>query len=280
MILIADSGSTKTHWTLTDGKGTVSESVFTDGLNPFYRTEDALYNVLRNELFPQLKEHHPSEIYFYGTGCSQKDKVQKMHDAIARAFPQAKVSVEHDLLGAAYATCGHEPGIGCIIGTGSNSCLFDGKNIVDNVTNLGFILGDEGSGGYFGRKILQAYFYREFPAELVEKMRATHNMDKDYILNQVYEGELPNQFVASYAKFISDHNEHPFIQNMVYLGFKEFLERHVMKYKDAQKLPVHFIGSIAQLNQNILFKAMDELGLQHGNILRSPSEGLVRYHTA
>jgi N-acetylglucosamine kinase-like BadF-type ATPase len=280
MILIADSGSTKTHWTITDGKGTVSESVFTDGLNPFYRTEDALYNVLRDELFHKLQEQNPTDIFFYGTGCSQKDKVQKMHCAIQRAFPNANVVVEHDLLGAAYATCGRHPGIGCIIGTGSNSCLFDGKAIIDNVTNLGFILGDEGSGGYFGRKILQAYFYREFPAELAEKMRISYNMDKDYILNRVYEGELPNQFVASFAKFISENNEHPFIKNMVYLGFREFLERHVMKYQGAQQLPVHFIGSIAQLNQSILFKAMDELGLQHGNILRSPTEGLVRYHTA
>jgi N-acetylglucosamine kinase-like BadF-type ATPase len=200
--------------------------------------------------------------------------------AIEKAFPDAKVKVDHDLMGAAVATCGDKPGIACILGTGSNSCLFDGKKILDNVPSLGFILGDEGSGAHLGRKLLQAYYYREFPADLAEKIRKEYDMDKQTVLNHVYDEPMPSQYVATFARFISDNNEHPFIHELLYAGFKEFLERLVIKYEGSRELPVHFIGSIAQLNQEILQEVMDELGLKPGIILKSPMDGLIKYHSA
>ena len=279
MILIADSGSTKTHWTLSSPTGVELDSFYTDGLNPFYRNEEGLYNVVYSELLPSLKDRRPTAVFFYGAGCSQPDKVARVVAALKKAFPASAIMVDHDLMGAARATCGKEPGIACILGTGSNSCLFDGTVILDNVPSLGFTLGDEGSGGDLGRKLLKAFFYREFPADLDEKIRAGYNMSKEYVLNQVYEGELPNQYVASFARFISENNHHPFINQLVYDGFREFLQRMVMKYQGSHHLPVHFIGSIAELNKDILAKALADFGLTLGVILKSPSEGLVKFHT-
>ncbi|MDX2000835.1 MAG: N-acetylglucosamine kinase [Chitinophagales bacterium] len=280
MILVADSGSTKTHWELYDPATRAHQAIYTDGISPFYRTEDEIYNVLQAELFPQMQEKVPRSIFFYGTGCSQPDKVARVANALQRAFPAASVMVDHDLMGAAVATCGDQAGIACILGTGSNSCLFDGRKIVDNVPSLGFILGDEGSGAHLGRKLLQAYYYREFPAELAAKIKQEYNMDKATVLNHVYDEPMPSQFVATFAKFISDNNQHPYMHQLLFDCFTEFLTRMVLKYEGALGLPVHFIGSIAELNQAVLFKAMDRLNLKQGAILKSPMDGLLKYHTA
>jgi hypothetical protein len=251
--------------------------VFTTGTNPFYQSSDDIVKIIKDELLPDLKEK-PDKIYFYGAGISQKDKQQIVSDALKAVFPNAHSEVEHDLLGAARATCGDKPGITCIIGTGSNSCLYDGKNITDNVPNLGFILGDEGSGGYLGRKLLQAYYYRELPEELKKGLEAKHDMRREKVLNEVHGTNMPNQVVASYAGFLTENNNHPYIRKMFESGFREFLERHVLKYEGCHTLPVHFIGSIAHLNSLVLFEVMDALKLMKGVTLRSPMEGLMEYH--
>ncbi len=275
MLLIADSGSTKTQWEIIVNGNT--SSVFTTGTNPFYQTSEDIIKILHAELLPQLKSL-PDKIFFYGAGISQPDKQQIVKNALQTVFPNAESEVEHDLLAAARATCGKTFGITCIIGTGSNTCLYDGSNIVDNVPNLGFILGDEGSGGYFGRKLLQAYFYREMPADLKKALEAKHDMQRDHVLNAVHGTNMPNQVVASYAGFLTDNNAHPYICNMLQDGFHEFLERHVLKYEGHQTLPIHFIGSIACLNQTVLFEVMEKLKLKRGITLKSPMEGLMQYH--
>lgn len=275
MLLIADSGSTKTQWEIIHN-GSAS-SVFTKGTNPFYQTSEDIIKIIRAELLPELKSS-PDKIFFYGAGISQADKKQIVHDALQAVFPRATSEVEHDLLAAARATCGNTAGITCILGTGSNSCLYDGYKIMDNVPSLGFILGDEGSGGYFGRKLLQAYFYRELPAELKKALEAKHDMQRDHVLNAVHGTNMPNQVVASYAGFLTDNNEHPFIRKMLESGFREFLERHVLKYEGHQTLPVHFIGSIARLNQTILFEVLEKMTLKRGVTLKSPMDGLMQYH--
>lgn len=277
MILIADSGSTKTRWELLQDGNTAT--VYTKGTNPFYQSREDIIAIVRKELLPQINAA-PDKIFFYGAGISQKDKVAIVQDALQSVFPQARIEVEHDLLAAARATCGKEPGITCILGTGSNSCLYDGKKIIDNVPSLGFTLGDEGSGGYFGRKLLQAYYYRELPDDLKKLLEAKHNMQRDHVLNEVYETNMPNSVVAAYAGFLSENNPHPFIRSLFASGFSEFLERHVAKYKGATTLPIHFIGSIAFLNRSVLEGELQKLGMRAGIIIKSPMEGLVRYHAA
>ncbi len=277
MFLIADSGSTKTRWEFVqNGKTT---SVHTLGINPFYKNTEQIAADLRRELLPQMNRQ-PERIFFYGAGISQPDKVEIVRNALAIVFPSVNAEVEHDLLAAARATCGNAPGIACILGTGSNSCLYDGKSVTDNVPSLGFTLGDEGSGGYFGRKILQAYYYREMPDDLKKSLEGKYDMKKDTVLNAIYDSTTPNMITASYAAFISNVSQHPFIREMLKSGFKEFLVRHVCKYAGHEGMPVHFIGSIAYYNNEVLRDTMDELKLKKGIVIKSPMEGLVRFHSA
>lgn len=275
MLLIADSGSTKTHWEFVNGEKTVT--AYTSGINPFYKNTEQIIAGIRKELLPQANIK-PEKIFFYGAGISQPDKVEIVKRALLAVFPSAKAEVEHDLLAAARATCGSMPGIACILGTGSNSCLYDGKAIADNVPSLGFTLGDEGSGGFFGRKLLQAYYYRELPDDLKKLLETKHDMRKDHVLNSVYDSPTPNHVVAAYADFVTGNNSHPFFRNMLRDGFREFFERHVCKYQGFRNFPVHFIGSIAVFNKSILLEVMAAMKLKAGAILKSPMEGLVKYH--
>lgn len=277
MFLIADSGSTKTRWEFVQNGKT--SALYTSGINPFYKNTEQIIANLREELVPKLTAQ-PEKVFFYGAGISQPDKIETVRQALVAIFPSVKTEVEHDLLAAARAVCGKAPGIACILGTGSNSCLYDGKNVIDNVPSLGFTLGDEGSGGYFGRKILQAYYYRELPGDLKKLLEEKYDMKKDTVLNAIYGSATPNMVTAAYAKFISHAKNHPFIREMLKSGFREFLTRHVCKYAGHEKLPVHFIGSIAFYNKEILHNSMDELKLNKGIVLKSPMEGLVKFHSA
>ncbi|GIV33262.1 MAG: ATPase [Chitinophagales bacterium] len=275
-ILIADSGSTKTHWVLTNGRESIP--FFTAGINPFYTGIEEIKQLLLNELVPNLP-HKPSAIFFYGAGLSQPDNVQAVGKALQALFPAVPVGVEHDLLAAARATCRNNPGIACILGTGSNSCLYDGEKITDNIPSLGFFLGDEGSGASLGRKLLQAYFYRELPDDLRSSLEQHHDMNRQTILNAVYHQPLPNRFVASFSRFLTQNNQHPAAHALLYEAFSEFIQRHVCKYAGHKQLPVHFIGSVAKLNESILTEVLLKAGLTKGLFLQSPMEGLIAFHS-
>lgn len=278
MILIADSGSTKTHWELVDVETRSTQSFFTPGINPFYQSTQEIQNTLTEELPALSDEKLPTHIYFYGAGCSQPDKKKSVSDAILQLFPNAVVEIQHDLIAAARATCGHDEGIACILGTGSNSCLFDGKKIIDNIPSLGFLLGDEGSAGWFGRKLLQAYFYRELSIDLHSAIENEFDLTKAEVVNRVHHDDYPNRYVASFAKFISQHQQHTYMRELLLMGFNEFIERHVMKYEDHERLPIHFIGSMAYNNQEILLEVIGEKHLQAGRFMQEPMEQLVQYH--
>ena len=277
-ILIADSGATKTHWELVNTTDKSHTTFYTQGISPFYFNETEISEILTKELLTQNDFSTVEKIFFYGTGCSQPDKIAIVRNALANTLNTENVMVEHDLLAAAKGTCGNNKGITCILGTGSNSCLYDGKNIIDNVPSLGFLLGDEGSGAWFGRKILQAYFYRELPAELHSAFENKFPFSKAEILNEVYGVKNPNSYVATFMPFISENNEHPFIKNLLSAGFQEFLTRTVLKYSEHENLPVHFIGSVAFLNKEILVAALHQFNLTAGNIFKSPMQGLLQYH--
>jgi len=251
MILIADSGSTKTNWVL-QAPGQAQQAWTTSGINPFYQPKSSIVSVIKEELLPNLNGH--------------------------ALFGDAHIEVDHDLMAAARALCGKEAGIACILGTGSNSCLYDGVNIVDNIPSLGFIIGDEGGGGYIGRKLLQSYYYRELPEDLIELLEARFDMQRSSVLNQIYGQETPNRYVAEFAGFLTENNKHPFVHTLLYKSFMEFLTRQVIKYENFGNLPIHFIGSIAQYNQHIILEALDSLVLKPGKFMRDPMEGLIQYH--
>lgn len=277
MILIADSGSTKTDWRVIDANNQY-EQINTVGINPQYLETEKIYHVFETELLPQLKEKNISAIYYYGAGCSSPERNKRVEDALHRAFPATEVHVDHDLLAAARALCGHQPGIACILGTGSNSCLYDGKNIVDNVPSLGFLMGDEGSGAFLGKLLIKAYLYRELPDELAQSLKNQYNLTKDGILDTVYGADIPSQYLATFAKFMYEKRKNPVIKEMIYQNFEEFFERHVSKYAGFGELPVNFVGSIAYHFSDTLKLVAKKYGCHIGVIITSPSEGLINYH--
>ncbi|HEY4651534.1 MAG TPA: hypothetical protein VIG72_08970 [Pontibacter sp.] len=277
MVLIADSGSTKTDWNILTATE-VLQNVQTVGFNPMYQEADEIYDELAKSLLPQLQYKNPSAIYFYGAGCSSPARSARVSDALQRLFPQSEIHIEHDLLSAARAACGHKPGIACILGTGSNTCLYDGTAIIDNVPSLGFLLGDEGSGAYMGKLLIRAYFYRELPDELAQSLKNTYSLSKDTFLDTLYGAEVPSRYMATFAKFMHDKRKHPVIKEMIYESFELFFERHVLKYNDHMTLPVNFVGSIAFHFSDILKAAAKKYGLHVGTIIQSPSEGLINYH--
>ena len=280
MKLIADSGSTKTSWRLAKTAEDVGKA-YTIGFNPDYYSAEEMLDSMRKELLPQVFADPDDirEIYFYGAGCSREDNVEQVRSVLNAIFPVAQtVFVDHDLLGAARALCGDEAGIACILGTGSNSCLYDGVSVTDNVTSLGFTLGDEGSGGYMGKQLLRAYFYRELPKELKDEFDARYGYSKADILNNIYQKPLPNRFVAQFSAFCGEHRRHPFINRLIVASLSEFLDRHVMKYKSEQPLKVHFLGSIAFYFREELEPLVAARDLKIGKIIQEPVDELVKYH--
>jgi len=277
MIVVADSGSTKTDWVfiLADGSHLLISSA---GFNPVLHDESTIRHELEISFGELDMLDQVEQVFFYGSGCWDKKRADVIVRGIGPFFPNASIVVEHDLLGAARATCGADPGIACILGTGSNSCLFDGNDIIDNVTNLGYLIGDEGSGTHMGKRIIRAYFYREMPKDLEAEMREQFPGGKTDILDKIYESPKPNVFLASFASWIGDRAHHPFIQQLVKRSFDEFLDRHVRKYEGHEKLPIHFVGSLAHHLQHILRASCEERGLTVGKILPKPVGELVAFH--
>ena len=278
MEVVVDGGSTKADWKII-GQASI-ESLTTTGFNPVFHSEDQIFTALSQTF---SKEEIPTgsvgQIYYYGAGCWDDKRKGKVHRALAHIFQNAEIEVHHDLLGAARATCGHKPGIACIIGTGSNSCLYDGEQVVDNVTNLGFLLGDEGSGTHLAKRLLRAYFYREMPKVLSDRLDAAYPEGKQAILDKVYSLDPPNAYLASFTKFMGDHQDNPFILRILFDSFEQFIDRHVRKYRHHMELPVHFIGSVAFYFRNILEVILEEREMIPGIFIQKPIDNLVRFHT-
>ena len=278
MILIADSGSTKTDWRLLDKDGEIAQ-IKTVGFNPDYQNTQGIYEELKKSLLPQLEGKTPEKVYFYGAGVSTPKKIKEVTDALQLAFPEAELIVEHDMLGAALGLCGTEPGLPCILGTGCNSCVFDGQKITANVPSLGFWLGDEGSGGYLGRQLVILFMNKELPEDLQAEFAIQFpNANYAEIMEHVYRKSYPNRFLASFSTFIASRNKHPFIVNMLCEAFRLFFRRQLGTYPEHKTLPAHFIGSVAYYNSDILKEVAAEFGVTIGRIHRSPMEGLLHYH--
>jgi N-acetylglucosamine kinase-like BadF-type ATPase len=277
MRLIADSGSTKTAWKLIEATGK-SKDMKTFGLNPFFRTEDEIYEEVKNTLLPETGTEI-SEIYFYGAGVVNEEKGNIVKNALARIYPRATVEAQSDVVGAARALFGNSAGIACILGTGSNVCLYDGEKITGGVSPLGFILGDEGSGAVMGRKLLGDYFKEVMPVSLREKFTEQFNITREEALNRVYRGEKPNQFLAQFTPFLSENADSAYCHEFVQRNFMEFFERNVTKLPDYSELPIGFVGSVAWYFSNILNNTAKSFGFGKTTIIKDPIDGLEKYYS-
>ena len=277
MIIIADCGSTKCDWLLVRG-GRDQKLENTVGFSPFFHSTAEIKSILETQLLPKLEPEEVSEVYFYGTGVHDEHRAEIVAAAIRAVFPNAqKVEVEHDLLAAARATCGHSAGVACILGTGSNSCYYDGNKILDNVPSLGWLLGDEGSGTHLGKALLRAKFYRELPTDLNSAFDVAYPEGTDAIKDRVYE-KGANAYLATFTQFLGDHLKHPFVQDLVATSLGEFLDRQAGKYSGVQHVPVHFVGSIAHHFQDVLVRCMEERKLKLGIVIRKPIYPLADFH--
>lgn len=276
MILIADSGSTKTHWCVLD-KSLVFKTIFTKGINPFYQSESEITLELDDNLFPELKNINIDQIYFYGAGCSFPEKKALVIGALKSFFKNALIEIESDLLGAARSLFHHEKGIACILGTGSNSCFYDGKDIVENVSPLGFILGDEGSGAVMGKLLVADCLKNQLSPELKDKFLTKYELTPAIILDNVYKKPFPNRFLAKFTPFLLENIEEASIFNLVFESFDAFFVRNVMQYS-LEDVKVGFVGSVAYYFRDTLEIVAYERGIEISKIVQSPMEGLVEYH--
>lgn len=276
--LIADSGATKAEWCLL-GKGS-KKTIFTQGISPYFLNTEQIAELLKAELYPRLKHVRVDEIFFYGTGCANPSNAKSVKKAINQIFQSAKVYVNHDLMGAAKALCGKKKGIACILGTGSSSCYYDGKKIVKISPGLGYVLGDEGSGAYLGKKVLQYYLYETFDKQLRTKFEAKYATNRVEILENVYKKPLPNRFLASFAIFLAENRGHDMIENILEDGLNDFFFNHLYRYRETWLLPIHFTGSIAHGFKDVLQDLCKMYKLELGRVLKNPMEGLVEYHSS
>ena len=274
--LIADSGSTKTNWLLIENDGKINK-YRTEGINPVVGDSSIISHTISKSFAPKLNGTSIDKIFFYGAGCTQakKDVVEK---ALAKVFPDAEIEVQSDVLAAARALCGYKEGVACIIGTGSNSCLYNGKEIVRNISPLGYILGDESSGAVLGNDLIGNILKKQLPEEICHAFFEETKLTEEEIIDRVYRKPFPNRFLASLSPFLAQNLDEPCIRALVLGSFKAFLKRNVMQYENYHKSKVHFIGSVAFYYKTILAEAAQEMGIQLGTIIKSPMEGLIEYH--
>lgn len=278
-ILIADSGSTKTDWVLLDQNNIILQFQ-TIGFNPYFQSSEDIYTEIKNKLIPVLHDqlHSIAQISYYGAGCSTPEKVQVVKQGLYLAFGNILSEVNHDLLAAARALCGKEKGIACILGTGSNSCLYDGKEVTENVPSVGYMFGDHGSGATIGRTFIQHYFDDKLPLHLKTAFENA-GFHREIILENVYKRPMPSRYLASIVTFLINYNNDSYVKELIKNCFVDFFEAQVSKYTGAKSLPVNSVGSIGYYYKELLVDAAKETGFSIGNIIKSPIDGLIKYHS-
>lgn len=275
MKLIADSGATKTDWCY--GSADQHQIIQTQGINPFHQSAETISLILSEELIPQLAcRTLITHIFFYGAGCTP-EKAKIVRTALQTFFPQATICVESDLLGAARSLCGREQGIACILGTGSNSCEYDGEKITSNISPLGYILGDEGSGAVLGKRLVGDCLKHQLPEHICQAFLKETKFTPAEIIDKVYSQPQANRFLASLTPFLSRHREEPEIHALLVTCFNDFFLRNVMLYNYSY-FPVHFTGSIAWYFQEEVKEAAEKLNIRTGKFIKCPIHGLIAYH--
>lgn len=276
MILIADSGSTKCAWKIISESRT-QETKYTLGINPFFRTTESIYEELLQHLAPATV---PSvdRIFFYGSGIINEEKADIIRHALRRLYPDAIIELYSDVVAASRSLFGTRRGMACILGTGSNVCLYDGEKVVAGISPLGFILGDEGSGAVLGKKLLGDYFKKVMPEPLCLKFEKKYHITREEALQRVYKTEKPNHFLASFAPFLSEEIDTEYASQLVRNSIIEFFERNVTKIPDYRSFPIGFVGSVAFYFSAIVTEVCEKYQINCISILQEPMEGLVKYH--
>lgn len=280
MMLIADSGSTKCDWQLVNEDNS-RQSFLTMGFNPFFHSTDFIINELKKELVPKLPDsvfQVPFSIYFYGAGCSSKERNEQIKNSIQSVFPKADILVDHDLLASAYALYEGEPFIACILGTGSNSCFFDGKKVSEEIPALGYLLGDEGSGSYYGKILLKKFLYKQLPGKINATLEKEYNLNKEIIFDHVYNKPGANVYLASFFRVLTKHKEEEFVRNIVKAGLSDFMENHIYCFRNFKEVKSNFVGSVAFFFEDLLRETATGMGIQVSKVIRQPINSLVDYH--
>ena len=276
MIAIVDGGSTKCDWVILENSGKISQKTESIGFNP---------NIINADLIPQEIEKNPhlfliknqlDYIYFYGSGCGTVENALLVETQLQKVFPYAKVTVKEDLTAAAYAAYNGKPAIVCILGTGSNSCYFDGESIRRDLPSLGFLIGDEGSGSALGKHLVRRFFMKKLPQDLHQEFVETYHLTIEDAIKNMYHNPRANAYLAEFNKFVVQRKQHPYFQNMVFDEMKNFFEYQVLPYEEAREAEINFIGSIAYYYEDVLRAAAAELNLTVGHIVQKPIESLVK----
>ncbi|MEQ8909559.1 MAG: hypothetical protein RIC95_10230 [Vicingaceae bacterium] len=275
MILIADSGSTKTDWRFLRNSTDI-QAFESKGLNPTFHSEDSILEVLHATFKDQNLE--VQQIFFYGAGCASEARKELVKAALSQQFPKAKIEVEHDLLGSARAACGHGAGLAGILGTGSNCCVYDGKNITDSFPSGGFSISDEGGGVKLGRRLLKAYIEEYLPQDLKKSFDLRYKIEVDEILENLYKKPYPNRYMAAFSRFVYHHREHPFTAELIQEEFRAFFDHKVLRFEAAKTLPLSLVGSVAFYYHEFIKAVAQEKGIGMGTILEKPISGLSLYH--
>ena len=279
MKLIVDSGSTKMDWILLDGK-TVKNRFTTVGFNPNYSDIQDFENTISSVETQCIVSPNQrlQAIHYYGTGCGNEQNCRLIKEVFQNHFPNAEFTVTHDLMAACHALFGQEKGIACILGTGSNSCVYDGEQITERAVSLGYLVGDEGSGMHIGREVVRGYFYGFMPDDLRQQFNETYHLELKDFIQQLYHNEQPSRYLASFAQFAGEHQNHPYIHGLVKTCFDSFIEAFILRFKDCKSLKIRFIGSVAYHFQDILKECMEQHHLMLGEVMVAPMEGLIRYY--
>lgn len=275
-MLIADSGSTKTDYRYVDTVGNIQQ-LQSPGLNPIFHSSESISKILE-DILVELAQKPVDIVYFYGAGCSSEERVKIVERAFKSSFPLAKIKVEHDLLGAARATCGHNEGMVGILGTGSNSCIFDGEKILSEYPSSGYILGDEGGGVYMGKLLIKHYLEGKLPAELKSSFEQRYQLTRDDIIHKIYKEGIGSSFLASFSKFIFHHREHPFILQIIQKNFQDYMQVQLKSFEKHSLNTLSLVGSVAFYYQEYISSQFAKEGIRIGRVLEKPIAGLTLYH--
>lgn len=279
MILIVESGSSKTDWILADKNNVVSKCT-TRGLSPYFVSSDDVADVILSEVIPVFGQNVPLQAFFYGTGCSTIANKNIIIEGFLKVLKTTEIIVEHDLMASVRALFHNQKGIACILGTGSNTCLYDGDTIIQGINSLGYVLGDEGSGAYLGKKLISAYFNHEIPDDLANMFKNDYEITLEKVLDAIYKKPSPNRYLAAFSPFLKKNMHHPFVQNFVRNAFVDFFNKMIICYPNYKNFPLGFVGSIAEVYQDVLFEVSNEYGMKIEKISKNPILDLLHYHQA
>jgi N-acetylglucosamine kinase-like BadF-type ATPase len=278
MVAIVDSGSTKSDWVILDDFKKVFLKTETIGFNPNFINKELIVPEIEKNASLASVRNSIKRIYFYGSGCGVQENCDTIVEELSKVFADAEITVREDLLAAAYAAYQGKPAIVCIMGTGSNSCYFDGENLKIKLPSLGFLMGDEGSGSAIGKQLVRRYFMQRLPADLHQEFQEIYNLTIDEALKNMYHTTRPNAYLADFNKFVVERKDHPYLRNMVLEEMKTFFDYQVLPYEESKEAEINFIGSIAYYYEDILRSAAAELNLNVGHVVQKPIESLVNYH--